>query len=64
MIAITRSRPTPPGTGAIVHVRQRLYRVEESVRPPHAGDATLVRLSGVDDDAPGQTLEVLLEHKN
>jgi ERCC4-related helicase len=52
-----------PEPGAIVHVRQRLYLVEESVPPPHAGDASLVRLSCVDDDAQGQTLEVLWEHE-
>jgi SNF2 family DNA or RNA helicase len=50
-----------PGPGQIVHVRQRQYLVEEVVPPPVGGDATLVRLSCVDDDAQGQGLEVLWE---
>jgi hypothetical protein len=49
--------------GVIVHVRQRLYLVEESVQPPHAGDPSLVRLFCVDDYAQGETLEVLRRHK-
>ena len=52
----------PPALpGQIVRVRQRQYLVEEIVAPPLAGDATLVRLSCLDDDAQGQTLEVLWE---
>jgi superfamily II DNA or RNA helicase len=53
--------PLPPEPGQIVHVRQRLYLVEETVRPPAAGDATLVHLHCVDDDAQGQPLSVLWE---
>lgn len=45
----------------MVFVRQRRYLVEESVPPPATGEATLVRLSCVDDDAQGQSLEVLWE---
>jgi len=52
-----------PEPGAIVHVRQRLYLVEQVVTPPNPGDATLVRLSCVDDDAQGQALDVLWEHE-
>lgn len=55
--------PKTPGQGAIVHVRQRLYLVEQVVSPPNPGDATLVRLSCVDDDAQGQPLDVLWEHE-
>ncbi len=47
--------------GNIVRVRQRQYLVEEVVPPVAAGDATLVRLSCLDDDAQGQELEVLWE---
>src|SRR5262245_44221548 len=50
-----------PLTGQIVRVRQRQYLVEEVVQPPSAGDATLVRLSCLDDDNQGQPLEVLWE---
>jgi hypothetical protein len=55
--------PAVPEPGAIVHVRQRLYLVEQVVTPPNPGDATLVRLSCVDDDAQGQALDVLWEHE-
>ena len=54
---------TIPEPGAIVHVRQRLYLVEQIIAPPNVGDATLVRLSCVDDDAQGQALDVLWEHE-
>src|SRR5258708_4027164 len=50
-----------PEPGQIVRVRQRQYLVEDVVPPPAAGDATLVRLSCLDDDAQGQALEVLWE---
>jgi hypothetical protein len=52
-----------PEPGAIVHVRQRLYLVERIQAPPNPGDATLVSLSCVDDDAQGQALDVLWEHE-
>src|SRR5438445_6629830 len=51
--------PRPPTPGQLVHVRQRRYLVEETVPPIKPGDATLVRLACVDDDAQGQPLEVL-----
>ena len=54
------TRP-PSKPGEIVHVRQRQYLVEEVTPPTEAGDATLVRLSCLDDDAQGQELEVLWE---
>lgn len=51
----------PPQPGQIVRLRQRQYLVEEAVSPPRPGDATLVRLSCLDDDAQGQPLEALWE---
>jgi SNF2 family DNA or RNA helicase len=51
----------PPSSGQIVRVRQRQYLAEEVVPPPSPGDATLVRLSCLDDDAQGEPLEVLWE---
>jgi hypothetical protein len=51
----------PPQPGQIVRVRQRQYLTEELVPPPSPGDATLVRLSCLDDDAQGEPLEVLWE---
>ncbi len=55
--------PALPEAGAIVHVRQRLYLVEQVVPPTRPRDATLVRLSCVDDDAQGQSLDVLWENE-
>src|SRR4051812_18757377 len=47
--------------GQLVRVRQRQYVVEEVVPPLDSGDATLVHLSCLDDDAQGQPLAVLWE---
>jgi len=51
----------PPARGAIVRVRFRQYLVEDVVLPPAPGDATLVRMACLDDDAQGEPLEVLWE---
>jgi SNF2 family DNA or RNA helicase len=48
-----------PQPGRIARVRQRLYLVESVTPGPKPGDASLVKLSCVDDDAQGQPLEVL-----
>ena len=53
--------PQPPTPGQLVHLGQRRYLVEETVPPTVAGDATLVGLACVDDDAQGQPLDVLWE---
>lgn len=50
-----------PQPGQIVRVRQRQYLVEEITAAPAPGDATLVRLSCLDDDAQGLELAVLWE---
>src|SRR5215218_5914972 len=52
----------PPAPGEIVRVRSRRYLVE-SVEPPEigTGDQSLVRLSCLEDDAEGDSLEVLWE---
>lgn len=52
-----------PEPGQIVRVRQRLYLVEAVTPPPAPGDATLVQLSCIDDDAQGQPLVVLWERE-
>lgn len=49
----------PPDPGQIVRVRSRRYLVEEAVGPSSSQDSTLVRLACLDDDAQGQSLEVL-----
>jgi hypothetical protein len=61
--ALSIQNPVFPEAGAIVHVRQRLYLAEQVVPPPSVGEATLVRLSCVDDDAQGQPLDVLWENE-
>ena len=50
-----------PQPGQIVRVRQRQYLVEEVTAPAASGDAMLVGLSCLDDDAQGQELAVLWE---
>ena len=49
--------------GRIAQVRQRRYLIEKVARPTSPGDATLVDLSCVDDDAQGDPLRVLWEHE-
>ena len=53
--------PSPPAPGEIVRVRQRQYLVEDVQPPPEPGEATLVSMSCLDDDAQGESLEVLWE---
>lgn len=52
-----------PEPGQIARVRQRLYLAEEVRAAKRPGDATLVRLSCVDDDAQGHQLDVLWERE-
>ncbi|MDQ2842432.1 MAG: DISARM system SNF2-like helicase DrmD, partial [Acidobacteriota bacterium] len=49
-----------PKTGEIVHLRQRLYLVDDVV-PSSADGTTVVRGSCIDDDAQGQQIEALWE---
>jgi hypothetical protein len=52
--------PVPlPLPGAFVRARHRHWLVEEAVPPPSAGDSALVRLSCIEDDAQGESLELL-----
>lgn len=50
-----------PRSGQIVRVRTRRYLVESVAPPEFAGRDTLVTLSCIDDDAPGEPLSVLWE---
>ena len=52
-----------PSLGQIVRVRSRQYLVDDVAPPPHPGDATLVRLSCLDDDDQGAALSVLWENE-
>jgi len=47
----------------MVRVRQRQYLVENVQSSPEPGEATLVSLSCLDDDAQGDSLEVLWEYE-
>jgi superfamily II DNA or RNA helicase len=57
----TLDAPPPPTPGRIVRVRSRRWLVDDVVAPPAPGDATLVRLACLEDDAQGEALEVLWE---
>lgn len=50
-------------TGQIVRVRSRQYLIEEVTSPAASGGDTRVRLSCLEDDAQGQTLEVFWERE-
>ena len=52
-----------PEPGRVALVRQRRYLVENVAPPPLPGDAMLVDLSCLDDDAQGEPLSVLWEHE-
>ena len=52
-----------PEPGRVAFVRQRRYLVEDVSAPGADGEATLVRLSCLDDDAQGQPLAVLWEYE-
>jgi SNF2 family DNA or RNA helicase len=53
---VTNELPAP---GAFVRARQRHWLVEETVPSSELGHSALVRLSCVEDDAQGESLEVL-----
>jgi len=52
-----------PEVGQVVEVRQRLYLVDHVIPPPNPSDSLLVQLSCVDDDAQGQSLDVLWDRE-
>src|SRR5579884_1616250 len=53
----------PPTVGSIARVRLRRWLVEDVVPGPLSGDATLVDLACLDDDAQGERLKLLWEHE-
>ncbi len=55
--------PGRPEPGRVALVRQRRYLVENVTPPPSPGEARLVDLSCLDDDAQGEPLSVLWEHE-
>ena len=56
-------RAPTPSTGQIVRVRQRTWLVEDVVPGRVAHESPLVRLSCLDDDAPGKWAELLWQHE-
>ena len=63
MLLHTDQTPALPDRGQIAFVRQRRYLVEHVTEAPESGQATLVELSCLDDDAQGEQLAVLWEHE-
>ena len=63
MTISTNTGEAPPEPGRIAFVRQRRYLVEGVTPPSTSGEASLVNLSCLDDDAQGELLTVLWEHE-
>jgi SNF2 family DNA or RNA helicase len=53
----------PPRVGELVLVRSRRWLVDEVIEPKVPGQTCIARLSCADDDAQGQTLEVLWDYE-
>ncbi|MEN9938994.1 MAG: hypothetical protein RLZZ387_5573 [Chloroflexota bacterium] len=52
-----------PEVGQLVHVRARTWLVDQVIAPALPGQTSRVRLSCADDDAQGQSLEVLWDYE-
>jgi len=62
--AATRTVPErQPRVGELVQVRSRRWLVDEVIESRSSGQTLLVRLSCADDDAQGQSLEVLWDYE-
>jgi hypothetical protein len=53
----------PPRVGELVLVRSRRWLVDEVIEPKSPRQTCIARLSCADDDAQGQTLEVLWDYE-
>ncbi len=62
-VGSTLDAPAPPARGRVVRARSRRWLVDHVTPAPRPGDATLVRLHCLDDDAQGEPLEILWEHE-
>lgn len=63
-VTITSMLPErPPTPGELVQVRSRRWLVEEVTAPATPGQTALVRLACADDDAQGETIEVLWDYE-
>ena len=62
--ASIRSQTSPvPRVGELVQVCSRRWLVDEVIEPKCPGQTRVVRLSCADDDAQGQSLEVLWDYE-
>jgi hypothetical protein len=53
----------PPRVGELVLVRSRRWLVDEVIEAKSPGQTCIARLSCADDDAQGQSLEVLWDYE-
>jgi superfamily II DNA or RNA helicase len=53
----------PPESDELVQVRSRRWLVEEVIEPQTPGQTSLVRLACADDDAQGETIDVLWDYE-
>jgi hypothetical protein len=53
----------PPRVGELVLVRSRRWLVDEVIEAKSRGQTCITRLSCADDDAQGQTLEVIWDYE-
>jgi hypothetical protein len=60
---IRRQTSCVPTVGELVQVRSRRWLVDEVIEPKSPGQTFVVRLSCADDDAQGQSLEVLWDYE-
>jgi superfamily II DNA or RNA helicase len=60
---IRRQTSPVPRVGELVQVRSRRWLVDEVIEPKNPGQTCIVRLSCADDDAQGQSLEVLWDYE-
>src|ERR1035441_679168 len=58
-----RRQTSSPRVGELVQVRSRRWLVDEVIEPKSPGQTRIVRLSCADDDAQGQSLEVLWDYE-
>ena len=61
--SIRRQTSRVPKVGELVQVRSRRWLVDEVIEPKSLGQTCVVRLSCADDDAQGQSLEVLWDYE-
>src|SRR5450755_1731094 len=60
---VRRQASPVPRVGELVQVRSRRWLVDEVIEPTNPGQTCVVRLSCADDDAQGQSLEVLWDYE-